>query len=379
MDAATTHNGISGSACTSAIRWRASAWAILPAILLCMVFTSATLAIGTEAGRQIANQAVAQFSIAGQTQAPVTTIVSFWVDELLDATLVSTDVGPVAVLAPQIGAIQQYNLTNTGNGMEAFRLVANDALAGDDFDAAFSGIFIETNAQPGLQVGPGGDTAYVPGANDPPLAADANLTLYVRADIPATAAQSETSLLELRAIPITIVSGSGTDDPSQSAFPAVGTSYTGLGDPANSGSGNVLAMVGTSFAASAPTYLANHEYLVGEAGVAITKTAVAVIDPSGGSTVVPGSVVDYQIIVALTGSGSANALRVVDALPLALAYAPGSLSVAGLPIGEDADDNFTPAGADNTGFNPGSRTVEVNFGDVAGPINLQIDFKAIVQ
>jgi uncharacterized repeat protein (TIGR01451 family) len=344
-----------------------------------MAISTATLAIGTDAGRQISNQAVAQFSIAGQTQAPVTTNVSFWVDELLDATLVSTDIGPVAVLAPQIGAIQQYNLTNTGNGIEAYRLIANDALAGDDFDAAFSGIFIESNSQPGLQVGSGGDAAYVAGANDPLLAADTNLTLYVTADIPASAAQSETSLLELRAIPITIVSGSGTDDPSQPAFPSVGTSYTGLGDPANSGSGNVLAMVGTSFAASAPAYLASHEYLVGEAGVAITKTAVAVIDPSGGSTVVPGSVVDYQIIVMLAGAGSANALRVVDVLPLELAYAPGSLSVIGLPIGEDADDNFIPAGADNTGFNAGNRAVEVNFGDVEGPLNLQIDFKAIVQ
>ncbi len=379
MDAATIHIGTSGSAATSAIRRRAIAWAFLLCIWLSMLFASAALGIGTNAGRQVNNQAVAQFSIAGQTQTPVTSNVAFWVDELLDATLISTDVGPVAVLAPQIGAIQQYNLTNTGNGIEAFRLVANASLAGDDFDATFSGIFIESNSQPGLQVGPGGDTAYVPGANDPLLAADTNLALYVTADIPASAVQSETSLLELRAIPITIVNASGTDDPSQPSFPDVGTSYANLGDPAAAGVGNVLAMVGISFAASAPTYLANHDYLVGAAGVSITKTAIAVIDPNGGSTIVPGSVIDYQILVALTGIGSANALRVVDALPLELSYSPGSLSVAGLPVGEEVDDNFIPAGADNTGFNAGSRTVEVNFGDVAGPTNLQIDFKAIVQ
>lgn len=333
-------------------------------------------AVGTGAGVQIPNAVTLEYSQAGTTRTADATAV-FWVDELLDVSVVSSDASSIGVLAGEVEAVQQYTLTNLGNGSEAFVLNASDALGGDDFDAAFNRIFLETNGQPGLQIGPGGDDVYVAGTNDPTLAADELLTVYVTADVPAGVAINDVAFLSLRAIATTIVAGAGTGDPTQPGFPTVGTSYPGLGDAATAGAGNVEAMVGVSYDAANPLYVDQHDYLVNDVGVVITKTAFSVEDPLGGSTVVPGSIVSYRVNVNLNGGGSAQALVVSDPIPADLRYAPNSLSVVGLPAGEDADDDLVPAGVDNTGIN--GDTLEVTFGDVTGPLSLTLEYQAIVQ
>ena len=304
-------------------------------------------------------------------------LTEFAVDELLEVSVVNADASAIGVVPGQAGTVAQYTLTNLGNGVEAFRLTAVPTIAGDDFDVTLDALYLESNATPGLQLGPGGDDVYVAGSNDPLLAADAVQTVYVVADVPAGVAVNDTALLELRAVATTIVSGSGTDDPALPAFPTVGVSYPGLGDPAASGSGNVVAVVGVSYDSAAPLYADRNDYLVGDVGVAISKTAYAVADPSGGSTVVPGSLISYRVSVDVSGGGLANALSVVDPLPNEVRYAANSLSVVGLPAGEDPDDDLVPAGVDNTGINAGQ--VEVNFGDVAGPVTLTIEYQAVVQ
>ena len=62
------------------------------------------------------------------------------VDELLDVTLTSLDPGPVT--ARPGDAVLTFELTNQGNGPEAFRLLVNTAVGGNDFDVTLRTIAI---------------------------------------------------------------------------------------------------------------------------------------------------------------------------------------------------------------------------------------------
>jgi len=107
-------------------------------------------------------------------------------------------------------------------------------------------------------------------------------------------------------------------------------------------------------------------YRVSAAVVNLVKTSAAVVDPFGGTALVPGTLVTYQIEVSVNGTGDADNLVVSDPLPAELEYQPGTLSVSTLPPGEEADDDFAPAGTDNTGFDAGSQTITVNLATVTG-------------
>ncbi len=334
------------------------------------------LAAGTGAGIAIPNSVTLDYTQGGVDRRAAA-LSTFYVDELLEVSVRNIDASSIGVLAAQLGATQQYTVTNLGNGRETFLLSAEPGVAGDDFDAVLDAIYLETNGTPGLQTGPGGDDLYIAGTNDPSLSPDETLSVYVTADIPPGVVVGAVALLELRAIATTIVQGSGTSDPVQPSFPTVGENYPGLGDAENGGANTVDAMVGVSYDATNPLYADRHDYLVNDVGVAITKTAYQVADPSGGNAVVPGSVISYRVLVELVGGGAAQALVVTDPLPVDLRYFPNSLSVVGLPSGENADDDLVPAGVDNTGIN--GNTVEVSFGDVAGPVSLTIEYQAIVQ
>lgn len=333
-------------------------------------------AVGTAAGESVPNSVTLDYTQGGvaRTTGAVST---FYVDELLEVSVQSADASSIGVVPSQSGAIQQYTIANLGNGEESFRLAAEPGVVGDDFDVVLDAIYLETNGTPGLQIGPGGDDVYVAGANDPLLAPDESISAYVVADVPAGVAVDDTSLVALQAIATTIVTATGTDDPTQTSFPAVGDSFASLGDARDGGAGSVDAMVGVSYDPGNPLYVDQHDYLVNDVGVSITKTAFQISDPSGGNTVVPGSVISYRVLVELVGGGSAQTLVVTDPMPAELRYSPNSLTVIGLPAGENADDDLIPAGVDNTGIN--GNNVEVTFGDVAGPVSLTIEYQAIVQ
>ena len=351
----------------------------LLAVLLVLPVPTA-LGAGTEAGRAVVNRVELAYRTSGSAgEQRAATELRTAVDELLDVAVVLADSTPVPVSSPQTGAILEFLVTNTGNGTERFRLLTRDAVSGDDFDPNVQTMYLETNALPGLQIGAGGDTEYVPSANDPELAPDAALTVYVASTIPAGVSAGGQGAAELRAVAVTIVAATGADDPAAPAFPAPGTAFAGLGDAADDG-GNVTAVVGTAHDPARLLLRTQGRYEVGDAALALAKTATAVRDPEGGSTVVTGAVITYEIAVTVSGSGTAEGVRVQDALPVELEYVPGTLSVSALPPGEEIDDDFLPAGTDNTGYDAASRTISVGLGALPGGSSVvAIVFQAIVQ
>ncbi len=141
--------------------------------------------------------------------------------------------------------------------------------------------------------------------------------------------------------------------------------FPGVGDVAVGG-GNVTAVAGTTFATGALRLIAMGTYRVSAGAVTLTKTVVSTTDPLGGTKLVPGSIVRYQISVSVAGSATAENLVIHDPLPADLAYVVGSLAVSTLPPGQQVDDDFLPAGSDNTGFDGPTNSVVVTLGDVAG-------------
>lgn len=333
-------------------------------------------AAGTEAGREVNNTATVSYQIGGEDQTPVTSnTAQLFVDELLDVSVTSDDVGPVAVTSPAAGAVLAFTITNTGNGTEAFRLVADDTLPADGFDPVVDEVYVESNGIPGLQTGPGGDTPYAL-AGDPVLAADEAIAVYLTSSIEPGLASNLEGAVSLRAVPVTLVSVVGSDNPVD--FPSAGTAFSGAGDPQQGGAGNVAAVVGTSLAVSG-SVLVEVRYVVSAAVVALSKSAVAIVDPFGGSTVVSGSVITYELVAEVQGTGAAEALVINDILPAELEYVSASLTVSALPSGEEADDDFAPLGADNTGYDPNTTTVTVNLGDQAGGGSISISYQASIR
>ena len=344
----------------------------------CWGFATVVHAAGTPAGASVVNQANFVYRVGGAaTPRSQQVQVRTYVDELLEVSVVSDDGSPVPVSTPQTSAVLQFSITNLGNGRESFRLVADATLVGDDFDALNPVIVLESNGIPGYQTGAGGDTPYIEGNNDPDLAADAVLVAYVALEVPAGLTGNDVSRVELRAVANTIVSNAGTDDPAATNFPPVATSYDGAGDVLDGPA--VTAVVGASYDQTNLLLRDQGSLQISNAILQMNKTVVSVLDPTGGSTVVPGSIITYEISVAVTGTADAQNVVVTDPLPADLEYQAGTIVVSGLPPGQEADDDFEPTGVDDTGFDPQSAIVQAVIGTVTGASPVTVRFQAAVR
>ena len=315
---------------------------------------SAAHAAGTAAGTLIPNSATLSYSINGHAEPPATAVSPVVVvAELIDVLLTGQDGSLVPVNSPDTGRGLSFLLTNTGNGTETFRVVRNNALAGDQFDptsAADGAVYLENGAQPGFQAtGPNADTLYVPGLNDPTLAPDASRMLYVLSNIPASLSSGAVGNVSLSASSTT---------PGAAGQPP-GTTLPGVGQ------GGVDAVVGGSRAQAQAT----GGYVVSGLTSTLVKTVAAVRDPSGGTLVMPGTVLTYRIVLTLAGTGVAENLAFSDPLPAATTYVPGSMTVDGAARTDAAD-------ADNANYAAG--VISVVFGNTNTPATRVIEFKTTV-
>lgn len=268
-------------------------------------------ALGTAAGTGIQNSATVNYSVAGTPTSTTSNTTSIVVAEIVNVA-VALQSPTVAVNAGATGEALVFLVTNTGNSTETVALAGNSVLVGDDFDPVPAAPFIYLDTDGSGDLSPT-DTPYVPGANDPVLAADASVRVIVVNDIPAP-----------------VVNGNR----GRSALAA--TAATGSGPPgtvfAGQGTGGVDAVVGTS----GGTASVFGEYLVGGIQVSAVKSQV-VADPFGGARPVPGATLTYQIVVTATGPGTAVGATFTDAIPANTTYVPGSLTLNGGAQSDTAD------------------------------------------
>lgn len=308
------------------------------------LFTLSTpaLADGVSAGTLIENTATATYD---DGEGPVTVdsnTVVVRVDELIDVTVTSLDSGPIGTDPGE--EVLTFEVTNQGNGPEAYELTANPSVAGNEFDTTIVNIAVDTN----------GNGTYDPGVDeilpDPEttavLEADEAITVFVIVTVPADAADSEISDVELTAEAVT-----GTGAP--------GTVFAGQGVDGGD------AIVGATGADDS----AVGSLIVGVTIVDLTKS-VTLVDPFGGDSAVPGSVATFTIVANVQGSGSVDTLVVTDAIPDGTTYADGTLTLDG--------GDLTDASGDDAGEASDADGISVDLGTVAGGTTHSITFDVTI-
>lgn len=328
----------------------------LVALAVCLGIPGLARALGTPAGTVIANTAVVNYTL-GSDPTPLSTSVSnsFSVLEIIDAVVVWQDGANVAVNSPHDDQTLTFLLTNTGNGPEVFTLTADSALAGDRFDPGFQRFWLETNGQEGLQtMGPTPDTLYQPGVNEPDLAADGAMVIYLVSDIPADLEDGATGHVRCMAAATT----------AGAAGAASGTLLAGAG------TGGIDAVVGLSHADAD----AVGTYVVSTTTVRLEKSIVRIVDPDGGDQPYTGARITYRLTATVSGSGTVTGLTLSDTLPAEVRYEPASILLDGAP---QTDAHDPPADASD--FNvTRTDTVTVHIGDTTAPAVHVIEFSAII-
>lgn len=274
-----------------------------------LLFVSPVHAAGVPAGTDIENTAQATYTAGGATQTIDSNTETVRVDELLDVTTTWQDGAPVPV---ENQSVLQFRVTNNGNGPEAFILTADPAVAGNDFDVTIDNLVIDANnngvIDPGENPVPNGFTTDA-------ISPDDFISVLVLVTAPDTAVNGDNSQVDLLAEAVT-----GTGAPGD-VFPRAGE---GGGD----------AVVGNTGADDN----ALGDLVAVRATVSLIKTS-SVVDPFGGTQVVPGSTITYSLRAEVDGTGTIADLVISDIIPANTTYVPGTLTLeaAGLSDANDSD------------------------------------------
>jgi uncharacterized repeat protein (TIGR01451 family) len=314
------------------------------AAISCVGFASAANAAPTLAGTDIENIATASYDTPSGPVTIDSNKVVIKVDELLDVTVTSSDPGDVTSAPGQVGNVQKFLITNTGNGNEAFALTADTAKTGDDFDPTLQQIVLDTNNNGAYDAGV--DTVYVAGTNDPTIAPETSITIFILTTTPANAANGNRAEVGLTAA-------------AKTGIGAPGTTVAGAGE----GGGD--AVVGTTGAdASDSSFLA-----VQAATLALVKSAV-VTDPFGGDRPVPGATITYMLVATVTGAGNLANVVITDPIPASTTYTAGSMTLETAAQTDAAD-------ADSGSYN--GTQIRVSVGTVPAGQTRAVTFKVLIQ
>lgn len=277
------------------------------------LMSSSAFGAGTAANTAISNSAQVNYTLGGTPLSVNSNTTTLNVAEILNVN-VAVQTPTVSVASGATQRVVVIRVTNTGNGSETFRLTGNSVIAGDDFDPTPNAPFMyfDTDGSGDLSAP---DIAYASGVNDPVLAADQFTTVLIVNTIPAALANGAIGRTQLTAQALTGTGPAGTVIAGQ-------------------GTGGVDAVVGTSGASQIGT----GSYVVAGLQLNAVKSQ-SVVDQFGGTRPVPGARINYQIVVTPTGSGTANAVVITDAIPTNTTYVAGTLRLnsAALTDGADAD------------------------------------------
>ena len=299
---------------------------------------TAAHAAGVVAGTQIANTATATYDSGAASVSIQSNTVTVRVDELLNVAVSSLSANPTAAGAGT--TVLTYQITNTGNGSEAFDLSANTTVSGNGFDPSLQSVAYDTNGNGTYD--PGTDVILATGAPTPALAPDTSLTVFVLTTLPSGATDGQTGQVQLSA---TAKTGSGTP----------GTVFAGQG----AGGSDAVVGASTALASALATEIARL------AAVNLTKSAT-ILDPFGTQQPIPGAVITYSLLAMVSGAGTATNLNVADVIPTGTTYQPGTLTLDGAALSDASDADSGQASAAG---------IAVGLGTLAGGTSKTVAFK----
>ncbi len=323
-------------------------------LFLASLFAMQSQAEGTLAGVEISNQASVSYDVGGSTITANSETVTITVQELINVTIISQDSGNVSVSSPETGAELKFQVTNTGNGNEAF-VISQVNIGGDEFEVTLSTIYLDD-----------GDGVFDPNVdavydNSAPssIAPDESITIWVTSDIPESLNNNDTADVQVAALSKTF-SDDGQDNPDAGAVVTDG------------GDSTTDAVYGTAAANADDTAT----FVVSAIQVTIAKAISGIDDQLGGSQPIPGAEVGYSLTVTVTGTGDAENITASDPLPEELALKNG---ISGI-INVDGVDKTAVSGDDNASYDANTRTITVELGTItAGSADSIITFTTVIQ
>ena len=278
------------------------------------------LALGTDAGTQVSNQATVSYSVGGAAQTPIESDplgnsipglgnpTMFLVDRRVSFTLVPTDAVHTPVTPGGVDFFAAYTLTNTGNAIMDFRLTLAQLSSGDGAVNGLDDTDIDmSNVR--IRVANGDGAAGVPDlATDlvfvDELAEDATVVIYVFADAALALVNGDIANVELTA--------TSADDATATATPLVLD-----GDLAESPGPDDPNIIESVFAdAGLDGFEQSRDgFQVVSSLLTITKTASVISDPFGSGKAVPGAIIEYVITVDNTlGTVAATNVSIADTI-----------------------------------------------------------------
>lgn len=282
----------------------------------------------TNAGTPIPNTAAMRYDVAGQPVAVQSNTVTTLVAERLDVALARRGTDAITPATTVIALL----LTNRGNGQEPFVLSAVDGTATPP-----SRFAIDLD----------GDGRYdaardqlLPTSRTPSIAPGAQLQLLLLGD--EGQFDGVQNIITARA-----ATGYGTP----------GTTFQGQGD---GGGDAVVGPTGAQAQIVVPT--------IGQSAQGSLVKTQSVLAPDGSARAVVGAVITYTLTASLPAPSSG--VRVDDPIPAGTSYVPGSLTLDGVRLTDDAD------GDAGTFANSG---IAVGLGAPVDPVIHTILFKVRIQ
>ena len=347
------------------------------------------LALGTDAGTQVSNQATVSYSVGGLGQTPIESDplgnsipgagnpTTFLVDRRVSFTLVPTDGVHTPVAPGGADFFAAYTLTNTGNAIMDHRPTLAQL---NSVDGAVNGL-TDTDVDMSnvrIRVANGDGPAGVPDlATDltfvDELAEDATVVIYVFADADLALVNGDIANVELTA--------TSADDATATATPLVLdpdlAESPGLDNPMIIES--VFADGGNDgFEAS------RDGFQVVSALLTITKTAAVIFDPFGSGKAVPGAIIEYSITVDNTlGTVDATNVSIADTIDADVtfvdeAYGAGrdvSFSTGGFCNADGGDGDADGCSLDGANLVVGNVNLAIT---VAFGTSLTISFQVLI-
>lgn len=301
------------------------------AVMLGMVSQSA-LAVGTASGTTISNLATLAYSVGAVAQTPIGSAptpgstsgpgvaTTFLVDNKVNLSVTGNNI--TTVIPGQIGAVNTFVVTNLGNTVQDYSLVAANLASGavvgvntDNFDGTGLIAFVDLNANGVLDVG---ELQYID-----ELAPGASVTVTVLSTIPVSQVNGDISNVSLVA-----KAGAGGTALTQGAAL--------INAVANTAGVDVVfadTVAGPYDVALNADASAADTYKVVTATLTVTKTVTPICDPANGNASpknIPGAAVRYAITIYNNGGAPATLSSLSDTLDAALAFDP-KLNSGALP------------------------------------------------
>ncbi len=310
-----------------------------------LLFGQHALALGTDAGTPVSNQATVAYSVGGAAQTPIESDplgnstpgfgipTTFLVDRRVSFTLAPTDAVHTTVAPGGVDVFAAYTLTNTGNAIMDYRLTLAQL---GSVDGAVNGL-TDTDVNMSnvrIRAANGDGAAGVPDlATDLPwvdeLAEDATVVIYVFADAALALVNGDIANVELTA--------TSADNATATATPGILDS-----DLAQTPGPDDPTIIESVFADAGNDGLeaSRDGFQVLSAALVITKTATVFSDPFGSGKAVPGAVIEYLITVDNTlGTADATNVSITDTIDADVTFVVDAYG-AGQDVSFDSGASF---------------------------------------